>query len=597
MFKRFKKETLLVLLGLFFIMSVAFAVRIYNFDDWLYFKMDQSRDALLINNALENGVGYLPLLGPRAGATELDSGYLRLGPVYYYMQYLAGILSGGNLPMSNAYPDLFFSIAVLPLLYVFLRLYFSRLNSLLVTAMYAFSFLIIEYSRFSWNPNPLPFFFILAFYGLLRFFTEKDFSKSLGWIGLWSFGVAVGAQLHFFGFFSLLGISGIMFLWYWKIWERESWKNLFSKTRLKSVAVFGGLALGVFLFVSAPIIISDVYRKGENSKNFVQALSSKAEKKPFADKVAKNLEESFKYYCLLTVSECATGDGFDKKNVWQSNVVFFFLLIGVLYAVFNLIAKKEKNEMRRNFLFLMIAWMGTFFVLSTPVAFQLRPRFFIVVFALPFILLAFLFKAIQENFGKKGILISCIFALGVIAWNASGTLAWFEEQRLSQTGDAKVERTLILKTKDGVTLSQLQRAVDFMYARHKKDAKLYYYVKPEHVAPIKFLLAQRGVPDLQFSTIGKEAEEGAQFFAIISVGTDPESNLNDFAMKFGEDYKVLAKEKMGQIVIFEAQMLNIKVKKAEMFFNRDKGKTDRVFWKDVFGWEEKAGANEIDGAE
>lgn len=340
-----------------------------------------------------------------------------------------------------------------------------------------------------------------------------------------------------------------------------------------------------------------MYRGGENSKNFIQALSSKAEKKPFVDKVAKNVEENFKYYCLLSVSQCTTGDGFDKKNVWQSNAVFFFLLIGVLYAAFSLFAKKEKNEMRRNFLFLTIAWLGTFFALSTPVAFQLRPRFFIVVFALPFILFGFLFKILQENFGRKGILVSAILAFGVIAWNTSGTLAWFEEQKLSQSGDAKVERTLILKTKDGVTLAQLQRAVDFMYTRHKEGAKLYYYVKPEHVAPIKFLLYQKKDKDLQFGTIGKEAEEGAQFFAIISVGTDPESNLNDFAMKFGEDYKVLAKEKIGQIVIFEAQMLNIKVKKAEMFFNRDKGETDRVFWKDVLGLEEKAGAIEIDGAE
>jgi hypothetical protein len=596
--KSFKKETAWVLLGLFLIMSVAFAVRAYNFEDWLYFKMDQSRDALLIANALENGPAYLPLLGPRAGATELDSGYLRLGPAYYYMEYVAGILSGGNLPMSNAYPDFIFSILVIPLLYVFLRLYFSRFNSLLITAMYSFSFLIIQYSRFSWNPNALPFFFILAFYGLLKFFREKSFKKSLWWIALWSFGMAIGMQLHFFGFFSLLGTSGLMILWHWEIWKKESWKTYFSKTKLKAFAIFGGVALGMFLFISSPIIISDFFRGGENSKNFIQALSSKPEKKPLLNKINKNIGETFKYYCLLSTSECTTGEGLDKKNILPSTLVIVLMLIGLGYATFKLVKMKEQEKGRRDFLFLMVAWVTVFFILSIPVSFQIRPRFFIVVFAVPFILFGFLFKLLQEKFGKMGILLSFIFALGVIVWNTNGTLAWFEEQKLSQLGNADVKRTLILKTKDGVTLGQLQGVTDFMYSRHKQGAKLYYYVKPEHVAPIKFLLYQKKDKELQFGTIGKEAEAGAQFFAVIATGGEsPESAYNDFARKFGVNYKVLGTAVFGQLTVFEVEMLDMKIEKPNMFFNRDKGSTDRVFWKDVFGLKEKAGIIELDGAE
>ncbi len=597
MFKRFKKENLWVILGLFLIISAAFAVRYYNFDEWLYFKMDQSRDALLISSALENGPGYLPLLGPRAGATEVDNGYLRLGPAYYYMQYVTGVLSGGNLPMSNAYPDLFFSIAVLPLLYLFMRLYFSRLNSLLIVAMYAFSFLIIEYSRFAWNPNPLPFFFILSFYGLLRFFSEENYKKAIWWIALWSFGMAIGAQLHFFGFFSLLGISGLMFLWHWEIWKKENWKTFFSKTKFKSLLVFGGVALGVFLIISAPIIISDVYRKGENGKNFIQALSSKPEKKPFLDKIGKDVEETIKYYCLISTSECATGQWTDKGNFLPASLSAIFLVLGLGALIARLILKKEMESGKKNFLVLILAWISVFFILSIPVSFQIRPRFYLVVFAVPFILFGVLFKDLQEKFGKKGLWVSIIFAAGIIIWNTNGTLAWFAEQRLSQEGDAKIERTLILKTKDGVTLGQLQTVVNFMYARHKQGSKLYYYVKPEHVAPIKFLLYQKKDKNLQFSTIGKEAELGAQFFAVLPVGSDLTSDLNDFALKFGENYTVLAEKKIGQLIVFEAQMLDMKIKKEEMFFNRDTGKTDRVFWKDVFGMQEKAGVIEIEGAE
>lgn len=47
---------------LFLIIAGAVFLRTYNFNDWLYFKMDQSRDALLINNVVENGPGYLPVM-------------------------------------------------------------------------------------------------------------------------------------------------------------------------------------------------------------------------------------------------------------------------------------------------------------------------------------------------------------------------------------------------------------------------------------------------------------------------------------------------------------------------------------------------------
>jgi len=591
-----KVKNKLVAVALAVIIAVAFFVRVYNFDDWLYFKMDQARDAMLITNVLENGPGYLPLLGPRAGATEVDNGYLRLGPAYYYMQYLAGLLSGGNEPMSNAYPDLALSIAVLPLLYIFLRLYFNKLNSLLVVAMYAFSFLIIEYSRFAWNPNTLPFFMILAFYGMLRFFSEKDFKKSIGWIALWSFGLAVGAQLHFFGFFSLLGISGLMLLWHWKV--REIWKNknfgdTFSKIKFKSCLIFGGVALGVFLLASSPLIISDVFKKGENSKNFMQAFSSKPEKKPLVDKITKDISESFKYYCLLSTSKCVSGGGFDKKNIVPASFSILFILAGIAYAIYRLKGRKETDKNKRNFLFLIITWFSVFFILLIPVSFQLRPRFFIVVFALPFILAGFLFEAMQVKWKKAGMLISLLFFLVIIFLNVKGTLGWFQEQRLSQLGDAKIQRTLILKNKDGVTLGQLQRAVSFMYARHRENYKLYYYVKPEHVAPVKFLLRQKKDASLEFSQISGEAVENSQFFAITTTG----GSVQDLKSKFGSDVEIIDQEKVGQITVSEIKIEGIKIKKENMFFNRDAGKSDRVFWKDVFGLKEKEGASQIEGLE
>ena len=161
--KYFKKTRTLVAIALFLIVLIAGFVRLYHFNDWLYFKMDQSRDALLINNIVENGPGYLPLLGARAGATQLKHGFLRLGPIFYYFQYASAKIFHSTEPYVLAYPDLFFSLAAIVLLYFFARLYFSRKHSLMITALYAFSFIIIQYSRFAWNPNSLQFFLLLSF--------------------------------------------------------------------------------------------------------------------------------------------------------------------------------------------------------------------------------------------------------------------------------------------------------------------------------------------------------------------------------------------------------------------------------------------------
>ena len=39
---------------------------------------------------------------------------------------------------------------------------------------------------------------------------EEKYKK--WWLTLWAIGIIVGSQLHFFGFFSLIGISGLLIL-------------------------------------------------------------------------------------------------------------------------------------------------------------------------------------------------------------------------------------------------------------------------------------------------------------------------------------------------------------------------------------------------
>ena len=573
------------ILGL--ILLAAFAVRIYNFHDWQYFKMDQGRDAQLVSHAINEGPGMLPLLGPRAGATAVSNGFLRLGPAYYYFQYISGEIFQSTDPQVFAYPDLFFSLLAIILLYFFVRLYFSKNTALLITAMYAFSFIIIEYSRFAWNCNSLQFFVLLTFFGLLKFFQAEKMKVKLGWLAVWTLSLAIGSQLHFFGFFVLIGVSGLFILIRSEFWKKENLQLISSKKFLGKIASYALVFLAVFLFIYTPVIISDVMRHGENSGNFIQALSSKPTNKPLLDKIVKDVTENTKYYCLISTSYCTSG-GVSESPV-PALFAFALIISGIALAIRAM--RKEKNRARKDFLLMLFIWLGVFFILTIPVSFQLRPRFFILVFAIPFLLAGLLFDFFQEKWPKKSVyLIVAIFAI-IVGANLSGILAWFGEQKDSQTKDVSIERTLILKNKDGVTRGELQKVVDFMYARRQPGNSIYYYVKPEHTQPIKYLLTQKNDPTLNFGSLNStpSPDPNAQFFAVVTSGTD----IASMSRKFKGKFQPVASANAGQISVYELVFPDRVIDPNFTQKVSATGSTDRVFWKDVFGIKTNTSAQDI----
>ncbi|MDD3607767.1 MAG: glycosyltransferase family 39 protein, partial [Candidatus Moranbacteria bacterium] len=241
-----KKNWIIITLAI--IIAGAIFIRTYNFSEWLYFKSDQVRDAKLAYEAFQNGPGELPLLGPRAAGT-----YLRLGPIFYYFQYFSAKLFNSVEPAVFAYPDLFFSILTIPLLFIFAGKFFSRKTSLMITALYAFSFIIVQYSRFGWNPNSLPFWGLLFILSIYNASIHKD-NKKAGWfLVLAGLAYAVVSQLHFI---ALVGFPIIAFLFGIFYFPRKiNWKYW-----------LGALAVIAFFYI--PVILSDVKTGGDNWDQF-----------------------------------------------------------------------------------------------------------------------------------------------------------------------------------------------------------------------------------------------------------------------------------------------------------------------------------------
>lgn len=170
-----------------------------------------------------------------------------------------------------------------------------------------------------------------------------------------------------------------------------------------------------------------------------------------------------------------------------------------------------------------------------------------------------------------------LITAGILAMNIRGTMLWFEEQATAQHTITDTKRTLILKNRDGVTLGQLQRATDWMYSRYEPGNHLYYYVKPEHVRPINFLLVEKKDPELRFATMKMTDDPNAQFFAI----TPAKNGIAPFTKKYKTEVEIVGSEQFGQLMVFELRIPN-RVTNPSFKWKSGGGGDDRFYWKDVF---------------
>jgi len=145
------------ILGAILILGIFF--RTYEFRDWMEFNPDQARDAILVQNMMEND--EWPMMGPQAG-----NKVFKVGPMFYYFEIISARLFGGTAD-KMAYADLLFSIATIFLVYFFFKKFFAEQISLILTFLFSISFFVVTYSRFAFNPNSIPFFTLLFLFSLL----------------------------------------------------------------------------------------------------------------------------------------------------------------------------------------------------------------------------------------------------------------------------------------------------------------------------------------------------------------------------------------------------------------------------------------------
>ncbi len=244
-----KKNWLVVL-----ILALALFLRLFRISSYLTFLGDEGRDALVW---LRMAHGKFTLIGP---TTSIGNMYL--GPLYYYLMFPFYLLLGTVGPAVGV---ALFSGVTAFLLWYFGRVWFSEKVGLLASFLFAVSPVAISLSRSSWNPNIMPFFALLAVWGIWQFWQKGNYFWLIAEGVLLSFAV----QSHYLG---LLLMPIISLFWIVSLLKLIKNKN----KKLKSFLVYSGLTVLSFLLLTVlPLVWFDLRHNFINYQSFYKFFSER----------------------------------------------------------------------------------------------------------------------------------------------------------------------------------------------------------------------------------------------------------------------------------------------------------------------------------
>ncbi|XLQ20226.1 MAG: ArnT family glycosyltransferase [Candidatus Moraniibacteriota bacterium] len=560
-----KNKIFWIVLG---IVLVGAFLRAYNFEDWMHYQLDQARDYRIVHAAMEYGPGELPLQGPRAAGS-----FLRLGPLLYYMEYGSALVFG-DTPSGSVMIILILNILAIPLFYVFLRRFFDWKMAVGLTGIFAVSLFMIVYSRFGWNPTLIPFFMILFAYALLK--TNDRINKNAGWwLVVAAATLAFIANMHFVAFVTVPVIAVIYFLWV-RPWINFKWWFL---------------AVAVFVFLNIPLIVNDMKTGGENFIEFIDvALNRSGDEEDthnIVDKVVRNVGAHTQYYWLILTGDQFAGlpelKGTDikceydcRRGLVRGVASFAMIFVGVVGWIW--LYRIEEDTNKRDFLKLVAVWGVVVFLVYTPLAYDIAPRFFLLNAPLMFVLLGFVPKAIGTEYKKPGKIIAIVIIFLCIISNLFFVGRYFNELSQAMTNENFVldYNDRILKEKTRITFEQMETISKWMSDEHQKNGyPIFIYAQPEYKRAFWERIDIRNIPR---SHIPKDLDplyRQGNYFVIVRT----QSDQNDFLDKFTKGMDVLEIKNFGTLNVY-------KLKPREEFITAEKKvfepkQRDPKFSKDV----------------
>lgn len=256
-------------------------LRLFRIYETATFLGDQGRDALVMYDIIT--LKHLPALGPITSV-----GSIFLGPLYYYMMAPWLAISLFN-PIGPAIGVALINSISLPLQYLAVKEMIDKKVALLSVMFATFSWVLIEYSRFSWNPNLLPqvtFFSVYTLYKIVH-------TKKLRYFIAHGVLLSLAVQLHYLAVF-LLPVTIVVLLI----------NDLNEKKKTLLLHLGNTTVLGLsFILPFAPFIMFETLHSFPNVRSILHfsSTNSGASTTPFFTEVFTTVQNMMLYAFQQTI--------------------------------------------------------------------------------------------------------------------------------------------------------------------------------------------------------------------------------------------------------------------------------------------------------
>ena len=521
-------------------------LRFYGGDELIFFEIDQARDYVIFDEVVHGGFGTFPLLGPKAGGT-----FFRLGPVYYVPTYFLTQILGVS-PYVMLLPEIICAILTIPLLFFFLREFFDEKISLYCTALFASSLFFVEYAHFAWNPNYIPFFFLLLLYALLRYMQKTQLQF------LWTIVSAMAAgivmQLHTITF---VATPLIVLLYCSVLYKRILWKHSI---------VF----VSIVFLLSAPLMMNDMLTKGENIREFFVAKDKrevKSEDSSFGKIMFVNVYNHVRQYTVIVTSQNIVRDlarlrsSNDLEELVQHNTttikekvhLFGIVVLGCSLLLFYGIIVRDTIKVKRSdlpsryhFLLLIVIVQGVLMALFIPLALAADSRHFLPIFFAPFVAIGYLLTWMnrQKRYVKYAAMVACVIFLLSNIW---GTARWLHMVNNFEVMNDNAGE-FILESYYTMTMRQWRQIADQIIARSEGHDVIYVQSSTYHIRPLIALLRIAYGRDVRTIEQGYADPRGA-FFVLKE--TEDVKKDKPLVQEIEDQYVILQAYDHGTMTLFE----------------------------------------------
>jgi hypothetical protein len=310
------------------------------------------------------------------------------------------------------------------------------------------------------------------------------------------------------------------------------------------------------------MLLNEFATSGANARQFISVIAEKSTKEnhTLLEKFIRNGAEHVLAGLVITTGfeggtlprvETASGlliscqgkCDVGKPYGLAAGVVF---LLAVATSV--LLFVRETEPRKKDFLLAVGLWFLITFILFTPLAYGMAPRFFLLSGPFFFVLIGCLMLLVSRlmPWKKFGHTVAVTALVISAALNYSSLNLRFDE--LSRAANEPVDSPpdRILKERIRVTLAQQERIVDFLQARSAEHGyPVYMFSEPQHRRALKYLMERRGIEN---AVLGYDGiyRQGVYYLVLRA-----QSDLEDALRKYRAYYTIGSTVPFGTLVAIE----------------------------------------------